>query len=119
MRSAPQFGDSAAAPTADASVCAEPHAPGLHNPGTPQPPDPVSSGLNAVEAERSLRATGPNAMETADRFKLLRAAVAFSSDPLVIILLIASLISGVLGDRHTSPMRLLAESATCPMERLV
>src|SRR5215831_6492036 len=56
------------------------------------------SGLTSQQAEQRLREFGPNAIETAERFKLLRAAVAFSSNPLVIILLIASLISGLLGE---------------------
>ena len=60
--------------------------------------DTEGSGLTSQQAEQRLREFGPNAIETAERFKLLRAAVAFSSNPLVIILLIASLISGLLGE---------------------
>lgn len=55
-------------------------------------------GLSAAEAALRLQQVGPNAIETGDRFRLLRAGIAFSSNPLVIILLVASLVSGVLGE---------------------
>src|SRR5215469_2434100 len=59
---------------------------------------PTEQGLSTREADRRLRQFGPNEIATGDRFKLLRAGVAFSSNPLVIILLVASAISGVLGE---------------------
>src|SRR5205823_1420395 len=59
---------------------------------------PVSAGLSSAEAARRLAQVGPNAVETEDRFRVLRAGIAFSSNPLVIILLVASLVSGVLGE---------------------
>ena len=59
---------------------------------------PASAGLSSLEAAQRLAQVGPNAVETEDRFRVLRAGIAFSSNPLVIILLLASLVSGVLGE---------------------
>src|SRR6266567_2271573 len=59
---------------------------------------PTVAGLSSAEAARRLAQVGPNAVETEDRFRVLRAGIAFSSNPLVIILLVASLVSGVLGE---------------------
>jgi P-type Mg2+ transporter len=65
---------------------------------SPIPTDTTERGLSSAEAERRLGEVGPNEIETGDRFRLLRAGIAFSSNPLVIILLVASLVSGVLGE---------------------
>jgi P-type Mg2+ transporter len=64
------------------------------------PPEgaPEVGGLTSAEAARRLGEVGPNEVATGDRFRLLRAGIAFSSNPLVIILLAASLVSGVLGE---------------------
>jgi P-type Mg2+ transporter len=56
------------------------------------------AGLTTAEAAQRLREFGPNEITTGEQFKLLRAGIAFSSNPLVIILLVASAISGVLGE---------------------
>jgi Mg2+-importing ATPase len=56
------------------------------------------SGLSSAGAARRLAQVGPNEIQTGERFRLLRAALAFSSNPLVVILLVASLVSGVLGE---------------------
>jgi P-type Mg2+ transporter len=57
-----------------------------------------SGGLSQAEAARRLAQFGPNEVETARRFHLLRTGLAFLSSPLVLILLAASLISGLLGE---------------------
>jgi Mg2+-importing ATPase len=72
-------------------------AAGLSSAGA-QPSLPPTAGLSSAEAAQRLAQIGPNAVETEDRFRILRAGIAFSSNPLVIILLVASLISGVLGE---------------------
>jgi P-type Mg2+ transporter len=59
---------------------------------------PEECGLSTAQAACRLQEVGPNAIETGDRFHLLRAGIAFSSNPLVLILLVASLVSGVLGE---------------------
>ena len=63
-------------------------------------PDEASAvvGLTTAEAQARLRQFGANEIRTGDRFRLLRAALAFASNPLVIILLVASTVSGVLGE---------------------
>jgi P-type Mg2+ transporter len=55
-------------------------------------------GLNSAEAARRLVEVGPNQLEAGGRFHVLRAGLAFSSNPLVVILLVASPISGLLGE---------------------
>jgi P-type Mg2+ transporter len=55
-------------------------------------------GLSTAEAQVRLRQFGPNEISSGDRFRLLRAGLAFASNPLVIILLVASIVSGVLGE---------------------
>lgn len=69
----------------------------------PAPPSEQAStaesvGLSTLEAARRLAQIGPNEVETGRRLHLLRTAIAFLSSPLVLILLVASAISGVLGE---------------------
>jgi hypothetical protein len=56
------------------------------------------AGLTAIEAERRLTRFGPNEVETGQRFWALRPALEFTTNPLVLILLAASLVSGLLGE---------------------
>lgn len=66
---------------------------------TDRPEAPAGDvGLTTAEAQARLRHYGANEIRTGDRFRLLRAALAFASNPLVIILLVASIVSGVLGE---------------------
>jgi P-type Mg2+ transporter len=57
-----------------------------------------SAGLTAIEAERRLARSGPNEVESRPRFWALRPALEFATNPLVLILLAASLVSGLLGE---------------------
>src|SRR3954452_4973355 len=56
------------------------------------------SVLMTVEATRRLDRFGPNEVETSRRFWALRTVLQFATNPLVVILLIASLVSGLLGE---------------------
>src|SRR5579871_149311 len=55
-------------------------------------------GLTSEEAQQRLATLGPNEPTPVQRAALLRQLLAFLTDPLVVILLIASVISGALGD---------------------
>ncbi|MBI4494382.1 MAG: magnesium-translocating P-type ATPase [Chloroflexi bacterium] len=55
-------------------------------------------GLTSAEAARRLRQCGPNETETGRRFWAVRTFLGFLANPLVLILLAASLISGLLGE---------------------
>ncbi|MDQ6670220.1 MAG: HAD-IC family P-type ATPase, partial [Chloroflexota bacterium] len=55
-------------------------------------------GLQSDEAQRRLAQFGPNEIQTGERFRLLRSGLAFSTNPLVLILLAASVVSGLLGE---------------------
>ena len=57
------------------------------------------SGLSAAEAASRLRKDGPNALGTEGRRSLLRVLISQFASPLVLILLGASLVSIVVGDR--------------------
>jgi len=57
------------------------------------------AGLTTDEAQRRLRSCGPNSMVSESRFAGLLSLLRFLINPLVIILLVASGISLVLGDR--------------------
>jgi cation transport ATPase-like protein len=54
------------------------------------PAQVVTSGLSSTEAAARLVAVGRNEVRTEDRFRLLRQSIAFASNPLVLILLVAS-----------------------------
>ena len=56
------------------------------------------AGLTSDEAQRRLRLHGPNSLVTESRFAALVSLLRFLINPLVIILLVASGISLVLGD---------------------
>src|SRR5512147_2398209 len=57
------------------------------------------SGLTTDEAKRRLRLYGPNSMVKESRFAVLFSFFRLLANPLVIILLVASIISLVLGDQ--------------------
>ena len=57
------------------------------------------AGLTSDEAKRRLRLHGPNSLAPEARFAVVIGFLRFFANPLVIILLIASGISAVLGDR--------------------
>ena len=70
-------------------------------PGRPpaRPESPAGGGgLTSAEAAAGLARWGPNEVETGRRYHLLRTALTFATNPLVLILLAASLVSGVLGE---------------------
>ena len=57
-----------------------------------------SQGLTSAEAARRLAQYGPNEVETGRRFRVLRQGLSFLANPLVLILLVAAVISGALGE---------------------
>src|ERR1700675_1637197 len=67
-------------------------------------PSPESSavgappGLTAAEAARRLNEFGPNEVETGGRFRQLRTGLGLLANPLVLILLAASVFSGIVGE---------------------
>ena len=64
-----------------------------------QPPGShTEHGLTATEAARQLAEFGPNLIETGSRFRLLRTGLGLLANPLVVILLVASIVSGVVGE---------------------
>lgn len=69
---------------------------------TPPPANPAVSaaghGLSSAEAARRLRQFGPNTVETGRRFWLFRTLLGLALNPLVLILLAASIISGLVGE---------------------
>jgi Mg2+-importing ATPase len=64
-------------------------------------------GLTATEAAHRLDQFGPNEVDTARRFGVLRSGLAFLLNPLVLILLAASLISGLLGEAVNAALIIL------------
>jgi Mg2+-importing ATPase len=56
-------------------------------------------GLTSAQAAELLERYGPNTIEDGHRFRVLREGLALFTNPLVLILLLASIISGLLGDR--------------------
>src|SRR5581483_9117620 len=68
-------------------------------PELPADHDQISAGgLTSVEARRRLAATGPNLIETGQRFWAVRSLLTLILNPLVLILLAASVLSGVVGE---------------------
>src|SRR5438094_4577249 len=64
-----------------------------------QPPGShTEHGLTATEAARQLAEFGPNLIETGSRFRLLRTGLGLLANPLVVILLVASIVSGIVGE---------------------
>ncbi|HKW20635.1 MAG TPA: magnesium-translocating P-type ATPase [Ktedonobacterales bacterium] len=59
----------------------------------------TASGLSAQEAQHRLALYGPNAPAPARRFATIRQFLSFLLNPLVIILLVASIISAILGEQ--------------------
>jgi len=73
-------------------------------PSAPQPDVPpvdstASAGLTSAEAAQRLRQDGPNALGGEGRRGPLAVLVSQFASPLVLILIIASLVSVVVGDR--------------------
>ena len=62
-------------------------------------PTPTAAGLTSAQAELQLRRDGPNSIGTEGRRSLLRVLVAQFANPLVLILVAASIVSIVVGDR--------------------
>jgi magnesium-transporting ATPase (P-type) len=60
--------------------------------------DNSSRGLTTSEAAARLAQYGPNVVETGRRFRVLREGLGLLANPLVLILLVAALISGFLGE---------------------
>jgi P-type Mg2+ transporter len=67
-------------------------------------PEPAtcSGGLTSAEAAERLARFGPNEVERGRRFWALRTLLGFFANPLVLILLVASLISGLVGEAVNS-----------------
>jgi len=59
----------------------------------------ASCGLSSAEARRLLSAHGPNELTSARRAANVIQILRLFANPLIIILLIASLVSGLLGER--------------------
>ncbi len=66
--------------------------------GMPVQDAETRAGLSAKEAARRLARYGPNELETGRRFWAVRPLLLFFANPLVLILLVASVISGLLGE---------------------
>jgi P-type Mg2+ transporter len=62
----------------------------------------VVHGLSATEGARQLAKCGPNRIETGGRFRLLRTGLGLFANPRVVILLVASIVSGILGETLSS-----------------
>ena len=63
-----------------------------------KPPVVAASGLTTAEAARLLSKFGPNQVETVGRFHMLRMGLGLLANPLVLILLAASVVSGIVGE---------------------
>ncbi|MDQ6673655.1 MAG: HAD-IC family P-type ATPase [Chloroflexota bacterium] len=64
----------------------------------PPPSAAAAQGLTAAEAARRLSQFGPNVVETGGRFRILRMGLGLLVNPLVVILLVASVVSGIVGE---------------------
>src|SRR5579884_1718139 len=62
------------------------------------PPVVARPGLTAAEAARRLVESGPNELETGGHFRQLRSGLGLLANPLVLILLAASVVSGIVGE---------------------
>ncbi|HLH21737.1 MAG TPA: magnesium-translocating P-type ATPase [Chloroflexota bacterium] len=62
------------------------------------PPAPPAAGLTAAEAAARLARYGPNEVPSGHHFWAVRTLLGFLANPLVLILLAASIVSGVLGE---------------------
>ncbi|HMK73995.1 MAG TPA: magnesium-translocating P-type ATPase [Myxococcaceae bacterium] len=65
---------------------------------TEPPPDSAPTGLSSAEAARRLAEVGPNQTADAGRWSMLSEAGAALGNPLVLILLVAGIVSGLLGE---------------------
>jgi P-type Mg2+ transporter len=59
---------------------------------------PNSKGLTTAEAAARLAQYGPNEVETGRRFRVVREGLGLLANPLVLILLVAAVVSGFLGE---------------------
>jgi P-type Mg2+ transporter len=66
--------------------------------GATTPPTVAPAGLTAAEAASRLVKFGPNEIETGGRFHQLRSGLGLLANPLVLILLVASIVSGIVGE---------------------
>jgi magnesium-transporting ATPase (P-type) len=62
----------------------------------PAPDGQGARGLTSVEAARRLTEFGPNLVETGSRFRLVRTGLGLLANPLVVILVVASIVSGIV-----------------------
>src|SRR5262245_32391067 len=69
--------------------------PGPNRQGTPE-------GLTSAEAAERLRRYGPNELALSRRFETLRRIIGWLASPLIVILLLASVVSAVLGQLVSS-----------------
>ncbi|WP_454720913.1 MULTISPECIES: cation-translocating P-type ATPase [Cupriavidus] len=74
------------------------HARASHDVARAYEVDPAR-GLDAAQAAQRARKYGPNAMQAAPRRSVLALAAAQLADPMVVILVIAAIVSAILGDR--------------------
>ena len=62
------------------------------------PPADGAQGLTTAEAAQRLSQFGPNQVKTGGRFHVLRLGLGLFANPLVLILLTASVVSGIVGE---------------------
>jgi len=75
-----------------------PGSPALTPSNSPGIPPPAKQGLTTAEAARRLSQFGPNQLVTGGRFRVLRTGLGLLANPLVLILLAASVVSGIVGE---------------------
>ena len=61
-------------------------------------PAVAAEGLTSTQAARRLSEFGPNRVVTGGRFRVLRTGLGLLTNPLVLILLAASVVSGIVGE---------------------
>jgi P-type Mg2+ transporter len=84
---------------AEDSAAPSPGSPGLTPPTVPgSSPAVAAEGLTSAEAARRLSQFGPNQVVTGGRFRVLRTGLGLLANPLVLILLAASIVSGIVGE---------------------
>jgi P-type Mg2+ transporter len=83
--------EGSALPSSGGTRVTPPTAPGI-------PPAVAAQGLTTAEAARRLSQFGPNQVKTGGRFHVLRTGLGLLANPLVLILLAASVVSGIVGE---------------------
>jgi P-type Mg2+ transporter len=85
--------------TGEDSAAPSPDSPGLTPSTVPGSTRTVAAeGLTSAEAARRLSQFGPNQVVTGGRFRVLRTGLGLLANPLVLILLAASVVSGIVGE---------------------